>query len=173
MTWALTPGAYLKRRRQAQRLSLEEVAAALPTEPHLPAHDRVAWLERIEADVMPATAHTIAALRTVYRFDVSVLVTLAAIARGEWSPDRAPQLCRICACSWSDPCTHAGEACGWSTRDLCTACTCAPRSPAQPTTAPTAIAARAIVAGLVASQSLFLAVDWVVGTRGVLDFWGL
>ena len=123
---AAHPGAYLKYRRQAQRLSLEEVAAALPTEPHLQAHDRVAWLERIEADVVPANAHTIAALRTVYRFDVTVLVTLAAIARGEWSPDRAPQLCRICACSWSDPCAHSGEACGWATRDLCTACVCAP-----------------------------------------------
>ncbi len=122
-TVRFTPGSYLKTRRTAQLLSLHDVAARIATHPHVPEHDRVAWLERIEADVVPASIHTIDALRSVYRFDRSVLDSLAAIARGERDPIHTPRICRICACSWRCSCTRDGEECGWVVgQDLCTAC---------------------------------------------------
>ncbi len=118
-----TPGSYLKTRRTAQLLDLHQVAARISTQPHVPQHDLVAWLERIEADVVPASITTIDALRAAFRFDRSVLAALAAIARGERDPAHTPRICRICACTWRTPCTCEGEACAWVPgEDLCTAC---------------------------------------------------
>lgn len=126
-----SPGSYLKVRRTAQLLSLQDVAARIPTSPHVPEHDRIAWLERIEADVVPASANTIEALHRAFRFDRSVLAALAAIARGERDPQHTPRLCRICACSWRLPCTCGGEACAWvEGEDLCTACKSSPAAAA-------------------------------------------
>lgn len=126
-SWARTvdfsPGSYLKTRRVAQLLTLQDVATRVPTSPHVPEHDRVAWLERIEADLVPASINTIEALHTAFRFDRSVLAALAAIARGERDPQHTPRLCRICACSWRLPCTRGHEACAWvGDEDLCSAC---------------------------------------------------
>jgi transcriptional regulator with XRE-family HTH domain len=128
----LTPGAYIKHRRQAQLLSLQDVADKLGTDPRIPAHERVAWLERIECDIVPAGIDTIDALRRVFRFDRAVLATLAAIARGERDLVHYPRICRICACSYRDACIacsaggHA-EACAWVPgEDLCTACVVTP-----------------------------------------------
>lgn len=122
-TVTFTPGSYLKTRRTAQGLDLHYVAARIGTRPHVPEHDRVAWLERIEADEVPASIHTIDALRSVFRFDRSVLDSLAAIARGERDPIHTPRICRVCACSWRCPCTHGEQDCAWiEGQDLCTAC---------------------------------------------------
>jgi transcriptional regulator with XRE-family HTH domain len=126
-SWTVTvqfsPGSYIKTRRTAQQLTLLDVAARIGTHPHVPEHDRVAWLERIEADLVPASINTIDALHSVFRFDRSVLASLAAIARGERDPIHTPRICRICACSWRSPCTQGGEACAWvEGQDLCTAC---------------------------------------------------
>lgn len=118
-----TPGSYLKTRRTAQLLTLQDVAARIPTSPHVPEHDRINWLERIEADLDPASIHTIDALYSAFRFDKSVLAALAAIGRGERDPQHAPRICRICACSWRQPCVCGDEACAWvKGQDLCTAC---------------------------------------------------
>lgn len=123
----LTPGAYLKHRRQAQLLSLRDVAERIRTDPPIPEHDRIAWLEQIECDIAPISIATIEALRHVYRFDRSVLAALGAIARGERDPQHAPKLCRICACSWRDACTDHAEACAWvAGEDLCTSCVATP-----------------------------------------------
>lgn len=134
-TAKFTPGSYIKTRRTAQLLSLQDVAARIATHPHVPEHDRVAWLERIEADEVPASIHTIDALRSVFRFDRSVLDSLAAIARGERDPIHTPRICRVCGCSWRCPCTQDQQGCAWvEGQDLCTACE--PLAAPQPERAP-------------------------------------
>lgn len=117
----LTPGRYLRNRRSAALLGIDDVAEKLATEPRLAEHARAEWLELIEADVTPATFNTIVALRRAFPFDLQVLAQLAAIQHGADVP--APQLCRICACSFMDPClaTPFGS-CSWAEEDLCTAC---------------------------------------------------
>jgi hypothetical protein len=125
MTGTLTPGAYLKRCRQRAGLSVADVAARMSTEPKTPEHLRGEWLELIEADAMPATFATIVSLRLAYRFDLTLLAQLAAIALGADLP--APILCRICACSDGDACMDAlGCACSWAEPDLCSACATPP-----------------------------------------------
>ncbi|WP_010185991.1 helix-turn-helix domain-containing protein [Sphingomonas sp. PAMC 26605] len=126
MTAVITPGAYLKRCRQAAGLSVADVAARLPTDPPSPEHLRGEWLELIEADATPASFRTIIALRTRgFRFDIHVLSLLEAIAQGiEATP---PRLCRICACSDHAPCmSEMGDGCTWVAEDLCSACGDAP-----------------------------------------------
>ncbi len=118
-----TPGLYLKVRRRTTRLELADVAAQIGTIPHVPEHDRVAWLERIEADLLPVSPNTIDQLARVFRLDLQVLAALAAIARGERDAALTPRICRICACSWRLPCVRGQEACVWvDGQDLCTAC---------------------------------------------------
>jgi hypothetical protein len=119
----LSPGAYLKARRCAAGLSVADVAARFSTATRWKEHDRVFWLELIEADVQPASAFTLDALRGLFPFDPDVLARLDAIALGALPAEDAPQLCRICACSELDPCWHAdGEPCSWAEPDLCSAC---------------------------------------------------
>lgn len=125
MTGTITPGAYLKRCRQRAGLSIADVAARVATEPQTPEHQRGEWLELIEADVTPASFRTVVALRLAYRFDLTVLAQLEAIAQGADLP--MPILCRICACSDGDACMDAlGWACFWAETDLCSACAAPP-----------------------------------------------
>ena len=122
-TVLFTPGSYLKARRRAQLLDLHEVAMRISTHPIEPELNLISWLERIEADIVPASSTTIDALHAAFRFDRSVLAALDAIARGERDPIHTPRICRICACSWRQPCTRGDESCGWvEGQDLCTAC---------------------------------------------------
>lgn len=113
----LTPGAYLKHRRQAALLSASDVAARIQTEPRTAEHARAEWIELIEADAIPATFATIVALRSVYHFDLEVLAALEAIAQGHAA--QPPQLCRFCACSEEDACNPP---CWWAAEDLCSGC---------------------------------------------------
>ncbi|CAN5370590.1 hypothetical protein BH10PSE14_BH10PSE14_04620 [soil metagenome] len=125
-----TPGAWLKLRRQAARLSIADVAAMTATEPRVAEHVRAGWLDLIEADAMPASFATIVALRHAYPFDLHVLEQLVAISLG--APLPAPRLCRICGCSEHDPCEVAGAGCWWVRGDVCSACSpdTAPAPPA-------------------------------------------
>lgn len=123
----ITPGTYLRLRREAAGLSSADVATMLTTIPRLPEHDLVYWLDRIEADVVPATFRTIACLRGCFRFDLDVLKQLAllALAGGGEAGIAAPRLCRVCACSEGDACTNPLQVswgCHWVEHDLCSAC---------------------------------------------------
>lgn len=125
MTGTITPGAYLKRCRQRAGLSIADVAARVATEPQTPEHQRGEWLELIEADAAPASFRTVVALRLAYRFDLTVLAQLEAIAQG--ADILAPFLCRICACSKNDRCMDPkGDECCWVEPDLCSACATPP-----------------------------------------------
>lgn len=130
-----SPGTYLRMRREAQRLSIDEVAALVRTEPHLPLAARAEMIRSIEADVVPIGDDVIGSLMRAadeggsFRFDPEILVRLIDIAAGDKSRI-PPRLCRKCACSEFDAC-HCGSqggtwiGCHWIERDLCSAC--APR----------------------------------------------
>ncbi len=133
---AISPGTYLRLRREAAGLSAADVTAMIVTEPRLPEHELIYWLDRIEADVVPATFRTIACLRCCFAFDIEVLEDLVAI---QLAPARAtiippPRLCRECACSERDACgdeTAPSWACSWAEDDLCSACA-DPEAPEDP-----------------------------------------
>lgn len=112
----LTPGQYLKTRREAAGLSIADVAERIATVPRWAQHLRRGWLAQIESDQMPASFNTIVVLHQVMKFDLGVLVALSAEGVD------APRLCVVCACSEADPCEgHAGP-CSWVDADLCSAC---------------------------------------------------
>jgi hypothetical protein len=74
-----TAGGYLRLCREAARLSIDDVAAAIATEPAIPHIERASWLRQIEDEVGETTIalSTVAALRRAYPFDVETLVALA------------------------------------------------------------------------------------------------
>lgn len=112
VTPPLTPGAYLKHRRQAALLTPADVAARIATEPRVGLHLLAEQIELIEADAQPASFSTIVALHRVIAFDLAVLARLVAIAMG-YDYD-APRLCRICASN-----DRPGL---WKEADLCSCC---------------------------------------------------
>lgn len=133
---AITPGTYLRLRREAAGLSIEDVAGVIATVPHMDALGRAGWLRLVEADETPIGADVIDTLRNVFRFDQVVLMDLDDIARGA-TVVPAPRLCRLCACSENDACidpvTHIG--CAWVAAELCSACALPPAAPAAAATA--------------------------------------
>lgn len=109
----MTPGRYLRARRIAARLTIDQVA--------IPATAVLA----IEHDCRRPTDAELCVLSWSFRFDLGVLCDLM---RG-----RSPRLCRTCACSELDACigkparddvcgTVEAVVCHWIERDLCSAC---------------------------------------------------
>lgn len=123
----MTPGQYLRKRRLAARLSLDDVAAMVHTAPRLGEVDRVAWLRRVEDDIAALGADVVATLSDAFPFSRRVLQQLID-RRSYGAAIEAPRLCAHCACSDRDPCIdpHTGEACGWSGPDLCDRCAPSP-----------------------------------------------
>ena len=131
----MTPGTYLRKRREAQRLSIDDVAAVIGTVPPVDLATRADWLRRIEEDAAPIGDDVFAALviasdRGSFHFDPLVLFSLVDLHTGspvsEPKP-KPPQLCRVCACSHYDPCVTVEtgrypETCAWSEPDLCSSC---------------------------------------------------
>lgn len=127
----ITPGAYLKHRRTAAGLTPADIAARLHVEPYrFDVRARAEWIELIEADAQPMDVDLVVALREIYQFDLRVVLILSRIAQG--FPANPPRLCRVCACSWEDPCidTARNTACAWAEPDLCTACVGTPAADA-------------------------------------------
>ncbi|MEZ0495427.1 helix-turn-helix domain-containing protein [Sphingomonas sp. IW22] len=119
---ALTPGQYLRKRREAAGLSLDDVALCFETVPPIAAAARAEWLGLVEADAVPLPAGIADALHDAFPFDPRVLAELAYRLADD--PDNIAfgyAVCRSCACSELDPC---GEGCSWVPGDtgLCTRC---------------------------------------------------
>ena len=112
----MTPGLYLRTRREAAGLSIDDVAERIETVPRWAQHLRRGWLEQIESDEMPAIFNTIVVLSQVVQFDLGVLVALSVEGHD------APRLCCVCACSEADPCVGHSGPCTWVDVDLCSAC---------------------------------------------------
>ena len=114
----MTPGTYLRLRREAAGLTIEDVVMLIT-----PDEDRwamaVAYTSLIERDeVLPATSE-LDTLRFAFPFDRYVFRQLAA------NLDPRPEICTSCGCSALDACDEeiAGP-CAWANaaHDLCTTC---------------------------------------------------
>lgn len=64
----LTPGAFLRRCRQAAGLTLDDVALRTETTPPISARARADLLATIESDIAPVSYRDVAVLQTVYGF---------------------------------------------------------------------------------------------------------
>lgn len=117
----MTPGTYLRTRREAVGLSMEKLLGMIGTVPAIPEHRRREWLEGIENDTIPPDQFALHALRSCFRFDVRVANQLIDIHHYAAALP-VPRLCRSCGCSNADPCNDGGRGCGWAEYDLCTIC---------------------------------------------------
>jgi hypothetical protein len=120
----MSPGTYLRLRRDSAELTLDDLALMTETAPvAVCARRRAEWLGDVEQDRTPITADIVDTLRGAFNFDPAVLHLLVAIHAG--ADLVVPQLCRVCACSWLDPCDGDSlGSCSWVSGDptLCTAC---------------------------------------------------
>ena len=125
----MTPGTYLRLRREAAGLSIEDLALRIDTDVKVSARSRAELLDLIETDTAVIGADVVKALQDLralgaFAFDRHVLWQLIAIHAGAEIP--APEICNGCGCSWNDACADlaAGGFCGWATRenDWCTVC---------------------------------------------------
>lgn len=123
----MQPGTYLRLRRQAAGLTIEQAAARIALRPSnwQPA---AAAIAACEAGGPPGQYLSLAMqLTQAFAFDFAIWETLAERAADPASELPAPRVCAGCGCSWADPCGPA--ACAWRDPshhggcDLCTACT--------------------------------------------------
>lgn len=109
----ITPGAYLKALRRGARQSLNDMAAAIDTVPHLTDFDRATWLEQIEADIVPMDLHTLAVLSRIYPIDITVIFELERHRSG--IEEATTPLCVLCGKTDRAKCTVGHEAaCIWT-----------------------------------------------------------
>ena len=124
----MSVGTYIRRRREAAGLSIEDIVLALG---NTPAHRRNlrAQLEFLERDrlgfgMVEASIAVLAGSR-LFAFDPHIARQLLGIQmRGPGAGDE-PHICRACGCSYFDACEDPDFGpCAWSDRDpgLCTAC---------------------------------------------------
>ncbi|QIG80082.1 RodZ family helix-turn-helix domain-containing protein [Stakelama tenebrarum] len=131
----MTPGTYLRKRREASGLCVLDVAVRIAA-PGQTAR-LVRSLNEIERDELHVTDAILHALRHAFAFDPQIYAQLLDLhvsdaAAAAMLPH--PQLCRVCACSWHDPCQTDDGPCHWQERDLCSACVGA--DPGEPEAAP-------------------------------------
>ncbi|HEX8224492.1 MAG TPA: hypothetical protein VF605_11810 [Allosphingosinicella sp.] len=113
----MTPGAYIRLRREAAGLTAAGVEAELG--------DSVtqlgAALEFLEADRVKATYADARLLGRVFPISPAIVSELGC--------GTSPAICRGCGCSEFDPCDEGGRACAWAEPDLCTSCLPDPAPP--------------------------------------------
>lgn len=114
----IQPGPYLRLRREAAGLSIDDVALLLTERDCFLGLNR-AIIASAEAGAHIPTQAWMARLRTAYRFDPHVW-RLLGLAEG-----LAPDVCQSCGCSDLDPCDdEIFGPCAWATsaHDICTSC---------------------------------------------------
>lgn len=114
----MTPANYLRLRRKASGLTLEQVAERLmPRAGFRPMV--VAFLRVLETDGCTARHRDhIERLTSVYPLDPDVYFQLVSDPA-----DRLPRICSGCGCSAFDPCRHGDDVCGFVAADACNRCT--------------------------------------------------
>ena len=119
----LTAPAYLRLRRKAARLSIEQVAARIaPSITDRP--DAVLLVTMLEGEGTKARhRETLDRLNSAFSLDPDVYRQLATEPA-----DRHPQVCRGCGCSHWDPCIcgDGTGTCGWAAPNICTSCSSEP-----------------------------------------------
>jgi hypothetical protein len=124
----ISPGRYMRLRREAARLTVDQVAAFVGGTPS-DARDLAELLHRLERNEPMAGAELelvdrLAGAR-VFRFDLGIYMMLVGRRADPHGDLPLPGICRTCGCSWNDPCSDGmGEGCGWANSDatLCTMC---------------------------------------------------
>lgn len=114
----LTAADYLRLRREAAKLSIPAVAAALVST-SADRGEAAAFLRLIETPGARVSRHdTLLRLQAIFPFDPAVYGQLI-----DEPADRHPQICRGCGCSHWDPCDEDGRGpCAWSSPTSCTRC---------------------------------------------------
>lgn len=98
----MSPGTYIRLRRETARWTLADVALLFDTEPHVPTHARIDWLAGIEADRAPISERTALALAELLPVDLVTLSRLIAIAAGAVDVE-APRVCDSCGAPATAP----------------------------------------------------------------------
>ncbi len=78
----ITPGTYVRLRREALKLSIEDLALMLETEPCVSHRRRVEWLTMLEADAEEITLPIALVLHDAIAIDLRMLAYWMAIAEG-------------------------------------------------------------------------------------------
>lgn len=135
----MTPGTYLRKRREAAGVSLELAAVAflpfsdppfqIPLGPRSEGHSMVAtvlkiaaWLAELESDQRQVDGIALTQMLGVVPFEREAYDRLVALHLGvDVAP---PSICRECGCGVLTFCIDQGRCCAWSETDpnLCTAC---------------------------------------------------
>jgi hypothetical protein len=127
-TLPMTPGSYLQKRRMAADVTVEDVAKLLASNP-VEAGKLADLIDDLEGD---ETVHAQDAadlirrlhLARAFAFDATIYFALVGLLADTGLP--CPQICRVCACSWMDPCIDGGPGsttpCSWAEPDLCSRC---------------------------------------------------
>ncbi len=131
VTTPLSPGAYLRLRRCATGLSIEQVAVRIAPRPRLwqPFAAQIVALE-MDAPMLASDAASLARqLTQAFEFGLGVWETLVELRDDPESQLPVPRLCSGCGCSWTDPChPRTGHECAWRPAEetggdsICTAC---------------------------------------------------
>ncbi|WP_242140841.1 helix-turn-helix transcriptional regulator [Sphingomonas sp. TREG-RG-20F-R18-01] len=118
----MTPGNYIRKRREAAGLTVDELALRLETIPAVSAMTRAQWLTMMETDVAPISISAINAIVSFISLDETVLDALALIRAGVALS--SPQICIECGCSEHDPCCDEDgkPTCWWISEELCSCC---------------------------------------------------
>jgi len=110
-----TVGTYLRARRLAQNVQIGAQDLDLPE----------AVIEAIETDAREPTLAELGELMMAFEFDISILTAIAH--GGQSAIEASEEACRVCGCSYSDPCQHDERGpCSWSEEydGVCTATAC-------------------------------------------------
>ncbi len=121
----MTPANYLRLRRKAAGLTLEQVAERLMSRAGFRPMV-IAFLRILETDGCTAKHRDhIERLTSVFPLDPDVYFQLV-----NDSPDNLPRICSGCGCSAFDFCRHGDDVCGFVASDACNRCTSAARQAA-------------------------------------------
>ncbi len=125
----MAPGIYLKKRREAAGLSIDDVVTRLgcPSWARTEIGNDLLALE--EGSVAEAPS-LVASLRLQFPFDCATYLALVDHAADPDTELPLPEICRGCGCTWHDACPDdgRGQPCSWARPGLCS--TCARKEPA-------------------------------------------
>lgn len=119
----MSPGTYLRKRREAGNISLATLASAMFPGANVSSQAAVReLLAEVEANRATIDSRFSASIARHLHMDSEIFDRLTAIHHGCDLP--VPQICRQCACSWNDACLSPAGPCAWSRQDsnICTRC---------------------------------------------------